>query len=429
MERSYQSERQKKPFRKNFDKKKPFSRDQKRSFQKTSPENCPIQKLCGSCLSVNENYKKSSEKKYDAALELIKNEVSLDSVKCIPLELSPREKAYRNSVKLAVREVVLGSGKRYLDLGLFSRGSHKLVSLKKCYIQNEEINALLEDLKTLLIESKIPAYSEETHSGSLRYILARASHKTKELSLTFVTKDKSCLSKLRQLTQKLHENHNITSAFLNLNSEKTNRITGNETKKIFGQDALRENLCHFDLRVSPLSFFQVNPYTASKIYERVEQLVGKTSFPGTLAWDLYCGVGIFSLILMRQGYTVLGVEENPSAIKDAKINAHKNFPETPSEFKEAKVEDFIEEQKTKMNPEAIVINPSRRGLHETVREKLCSLKRNKTSSNKLIYVSCEAKSLARDLKVLTENGYTLRQVECFDMFPHTDKLEWLCVLT
>lgn len=413
--------------------------DSSRFFQSKKPtvyqeENCPIQEKCRSCLYVNKDYEVFASKKYKKAMEDLKEKISLDNVKCIDLELSPRTKAYRTSVKLAIREKKnpRTPGRNLIDIGLFMPGSHDLVGLDTCYVQHEEINALVSSIRTLLQESDLTAYDEKTHTGSLRYLLARVSHKNKELSLTFVATSRSCYTKLRELVKKLKLRHNITNAFLNINSEQTNRITGTVSKKLLGGDYLRESLCHFDLRVSPLSFFQVNPFTAAKIYERVEQLVGKTSRTGTVAWDLYCGVGIFSLILMRQGYQVLGIEENPFALKDAIENAQRNFPSQISQFKEASVENFIESQSninsSVKEPEVIIINPSRSGLHKTVCEKLISYKKQK-KSHKIIYVSCEASSMTRDLALLCEGGYTLRQLECFDMFPHTQKLEWLSVLT
>ena len=392
-------------------------------------ENCPIQAVCQSCTSVNQSYETSSKLKYEKALKVISEQVSLENSRCVPLELSPVNKGYRTSVKLAIRPSERDS---LPEIGLFKPGSHKLVSLRNCFVQDPSINELVTSLSHLLRKSGISAYDEKTHTGLLRYLLVRVSHKRKELSVTFVATSRSCYTDLRNLVKELKMSHNVTSAFLNLNSEKTNRITGTQTKKIFGQDFLKENLCHFDLQVSPLSFFQVNPYTASKIYSRVEQLVGKTSGASTRAWDLYCGVGVFSLGLLRQGYDVVGVEENPSALEDAIGNAKRNFPEGSFSFKTKTVEGFIEEEQssmfTKRLPEVSIINPSRSGLSEAVTNKLISVKQE-NKAHRVIYISCEASSLARDLSLLVKGGYTVRQLESFDMFPHTEKLEWVCVLT
>jgi len=391
--------------------------------------NCPIQKKCGSCSYVNESYPILAARKYKLAVEKIGQSISLENVRCIPLELSPEVKGYRTSVKLAVRK---SSVTGLIEIGLFSPGTHQIVSLEDCYIQHPEVNKVVVSLKTLLADSGLSVYDEQRHEGVLRYILVRVSRSTKELAITFVVTNRSSYSQLREVAKRLKELHPVACAFLNVNAEQTNRITGLFSKKLMGQDSIKENLCYFDLRVSPLSFFQVNPSLAGKIYARVEQLVGKTSRPGAVAWDLYCGIGIFSLVLMRQGYQVVGVEENPHALKDAQENAKRNFPSVVSCFKEEPVEKFIDSQTVSSGlfskPEVVVVNPARTGLDVAVIEKLLETKK-KSPSLELLYVSCEATTLTRDLKLLTEGGFTLRQLECFDMFPHTEKLEWLVILT
>lgn len=417
---------------------RPFHKsEQKTQFSKTNHKNCEIQEKCGSCSYVNEDYKKFYKLKYEEALANIEKVVSLKYVQCMNPNVSPRLKGYRTSVKLAIRPKAEKNPKftnninAQFDIGLFAPKSHKLISIDKCYTQHQGINNLISSIKKLLQESKLAPYNEKVHSGDLRYLLIRMSHISQEFMVTFVATNKSCYSELRQIIKQLKTTYNVTASFLNINTEQTNKITGDYYKKIIGNDKLRESLCNFNLRISPQSFFQINPWVAQKIYQRVEQLVGKSSQTNVSAWDLYCGVGVFSLVLLKSGYNVLGIEENPYAIKDAICNAQDNLPSSQFEFKANSVEDFLQKKSNVptdfKKPEIIVLNPSRKGLDDSVCKFLITY-RKENPSHKLIYVSCEEASLSKNLKQLISGGYKLRQLESFDMFPHTEKIEWLAVL-
>jgi 23S rRNA (uracil1939-C5)-methyltransferase len=177
-----------------------------------------------------------------------------------------------------------------------------------------------------------------------------------------------------------------------------------------------------------VAFFQVNPWQASNIYRRIQQIAG-TEAGQSVAWDLYCGVGMISMLLSQSGFRTLGIEENPQAIRDAQRNVVRNdLPNQPS-FIAGRVEDLVDDLPGwAKSPKLIVVNPSRRGIAAPVRQALCSLLKQHPDC-KLVYLSCEVTSLARDLQDLTKSGRTIRQVEGYDMFPYTDKMEWLTVLT
>ena len=436
-----------------FKRKSESSAQTKQNKRKPLPANakCKIQHLCQACAFINEDYNTSFQGKYNKALEALKTKISLDAVELLKPQESSQKYGYRTSVKLAIREPYKPTVKKsskfakphfqtedeakdLFDIGLFQRGSHKLISLEECPVQHTQINRLVKEIKRLLNSSDLKPYNETTQKGDLRYLLIRMAHVSEDFMVTFVATDRSCYQSLRNLTKQLKERFNVSSSFLNINPDNTNKILGSKTKKILGADKLRETLCHFNLQISPESFFQVNPWIAQKIYHRVQQLVGHSRKANAAAWDLYSGVGIFSLIMAKAGYKVMGIEENPFASKDAKQNAERNkMPPKSVSFRDQSVEEFFTESSQKalpgalQHPDVVVVNPSRKGITQEVCDGLIAQKK-KYPYLKLIYVSCEAETLGNNIKTLCENGFKLRQIESFDMFPHTDKLEWIAVL-
>ena len=409
---------------------------------------CVIKALCGTCKYVNLDYKTNLEAKYQAGVRLLRDAGVLQVAHILPAVESPRALRYRAYFKLAVRPIPvavpqtpqsltaeprqllpLETPKRFA-IGLFEPGTHKVINMDDCPLHITPLRRLLVDLRQELDASPITPYDEATGEGQLRYIAARAAHLTSEIMLTFVV-TKTMKQDLRALTQRLiRRGHKINSVHMNLNSSPGNAIFGQETSRLAGSDRLRERLCDLDFEVGPTSFFQINPWQAINLYRRVEMIAGQVQGKDTpTAWDLYCGSGQISLLLARQGYRVLGIEENPLAVNDAKANARKNRLVERTEFVVARVEDS---ESTLPNwakaPALIVANPSRRGIAESTRAHLTWLL-SQSPLARFVYVSCNVETLARDLRELTRSGFSVRQVEAFDMFAQTEGLEWLVVLT
>ncbi len=389
---------------------------------------------CGACKYINSSYEAGLKDKYETALRGFREAGLLEGATVVDPVPSPRTLAYRAHAKLAVRpasEALLRprEGERFA-IGLFQPDSHRLVHIDQCPLHRHSINRLLPDLKAELEASTLSPYQESSHSGQIRYIAIRAAHLTEELMLTFVCTDESVKKELKSMILRLRQKeHVIVSAHINVNGERTNSIFGYETKKIVGADGLRESLCGLIFEVGPTSFFQVNPWQAEHIYRRVEQLAGQAT-EGEVAWDLYCGTGQISLLLGQQGYRTLGIEENSQAIGDAEANVQRNQITGAAKpyYISGRVEDLLGRFPTwSEKPALIVANPSRRGLAPSARQ-LIRDGLAPRSDSRFIYVSCEAETLVRDLSELLQNGRRLRQLECFDMFPFTEKLEWLAVV-
>jgi 23S rRNA (uracil1939-C5)-methyltransferase len=369
----------------------------------------------------------SLQEKHQSGIQTLKSTGTLKEAKILDPRPSPRPFGYRSIFKLATRPSEIPNQR--FAIGLFEPGTHQVLDMDQCPLHTDPLKRLLKDLRQELQESPLEPYDERTRSGQLRYLVARSAHLTGEILLTFVVTE-PVKALLRPLVIRLQElGHRITSAHMNLNNQPGNAIMGTETSKIAGSSGLRERLMELDFEIGPHSFFQVNPWQAQQLYSRVDQLVGQAT-PEAVAWDLYSGVGQIALVLGKLGYRVLAVEEIGQAAEDAKANAVRNHLGDQIEAIASRVEDLGATIPTwALNPQVIVANPSRRGIAPEARSALAKLLANRPQT-RLIYVSCDVETLARDLKDITDQaGLRVRQVESFDMFPQTDKMEWVAVLT
>lgn len=414
----------------------PFASKRPQSDGQKTDVLCNISETCGACPHINGDYGEGLSAKHQAGLATLKEAgVTLKAHIEAPVP-SERKAGYRTLAKLAVRAPTDGAKRTKDDapnrfaIGLFAPGSHNVVAIGRCPVQRHTINSFVEELTYELNFSELEPYDEVAHTGDLRYLVIRASHLTDELLVTYVIRDAGCQPTLKKMTQILKKRgHRVRSAFVDINDQRTNAIFQHHTKRIVGLDKFRVRVCDLDFEIGPTSFFQINPWQAEVIYRRIEALCSRYS--GQVAWDLYCGVGQISLVLARAGLRVFGIEENPAAIADARRNGAANLGgergEQPS-FVAGRVEDSLQLiPEWAAQPDVIVVNPSRRGLQPEV----CALIKGRLEQYpdcRLIYVSCEVTTLARDLALIAGDGRFVRQIESFDMFPHTANMEWLAIL-
>lgn len=407
--------------------KKSFSKNDQ--TQKQPFSECSIKTECGACKYVNEDYKKSLETKFQDGISILRDHGAIDKARVLSATASPKPLAYRTATKLAVRRSKLLDSSRRFDIGLFKPGTHEVVDISCCPLHAPVIGKFVRSLKKELDQSNLTPWDEVSSSGDIKYIAIRASHITNEMMVTFVVSHFDCRTQLKSIIKSLQNaGHPANSAHINLHQDHGNRIFGDKTQRIVGQNNLRTSICELKFEISPTSFFQINPWQAQQLYRRVEQLIASPS-KSYAAWDLYCGSGQISMILARAGFKVLGIEENPKGIEDGQANVRRNDLADQIEFITGRVEDVgAKIPDWAKHPSLIVANPSRRGMAEQTRADLIKTMKD-TQNCQLIYVSCDVNSLARDLKHLQSSGYKVRQVEAFDMFAQTDKLEWIAVLT
>ena len=323
--------------------------------------------------------------------------------------------------------------------GFYAGRTHDIIANTDCFLGRECNQAILETVLSWMKEHKIPAYDETSCEGVVRHILIREGFHTGEIMVCMVVNlpaqgndsivkvencESSGLASANFLVKKLREipeiGKRIVSICLNYNNENTNVILGRKSHVLFGQGFITDTLSGIAFRISPLSFYQVNPVQTEKLYGTALEYADLTG--EETVWDLYCGIGTISLFLSQKAKQVYGVEIVPQAIEDAKQNAELNGI-TNAEFFVGKAEEVLPEKYEKENiyADVIVIDPPRKGCDEKCLETMI-----KMAPKRIVYVSCDSATLARDLKYLCENGYEVKRVRGVDQFCHTVHVE--CVI-
>ncbi len=335
---------------------------------------------------------------------------------------------YRNKAQYPV-----GSDKEGNPVtGFYAGRTHDIIANTDCYLGRECNQAILETVLSWMKSQGISAYSEESCQGVVRHVLIREGFHTGEIMVCLVVNSipgasDLGLAKANYLVGSLRTipsiGERIVSICLNYNNENTNVILGRESEVLFGQSYITDTLSGIAFRISPLSFYQVNPVQTEKLYGTALEYAGLTG--EETVWDLYCGIGTISLFLSQKAKKVYGVEIVPQAIEDAKQNAALNGI-TNAEFFVGKAEEVLPEKYEKENiyADVIVVDPPRKGCDEKCLETMV-----KMEPKRIVYVSCDSATLARDLKYLCENGYEVRRVRGVDQFCHTVHVETVVLLS
>ena len=333
---------------------------------------------------------------------------------------------YRNKAQYPV-----GTGKDGEPIaGFYAGRTHAIIPGTDCVLGPECNHKILEEILDYMGDHHIPAYDESTGKGLVRHVLIRQGYATGEVMVCIVINGKT-LPKQKELAERLTrlelQDWKITSISFSSNTRQTNVIMGDSYEVIYGEDHITDRIGAISFRISPLSFFQVNPIQTEKLYKKALEyaaLGGEET-----VWDLYCGTGTISLFLAQKAGRVRGVEIIPQAIENARENAKQNGI-TNAEFFVGKAEEVLPEYYKKeqdgafAHPDVIVVDPPRKGCDEVCLQTMVSMK-----PERIVYVSCDSATLARDLKYLCQNGYELKKVCPCDMFPHTVHVETVCLLS
>ncbi len=364
---------------------------------------CPVFGTCGGCQIQHIDYNKQIELKREILIDTFKH---IGRIELKDIEVFYHEPwNYRNRAQLPVQK------KKELKIGYFKKGTHKVVDYDICYINQKEINQVIEILRKDIKESNIEIYDEFRHKGNLRHLIIKRGTNTGQLYITFVTRKKSLPESIyKSLMQKIPQ---LTGINQNINDRKTNRILGKYNKILAGKDYYEEMVDGKRFRIGPTSFFQVNTPVFEKIVERIRQEI-----QGSRVIDLYSGVGIIGICVAPLCKSVLAIEENPEAIKNgienAELNNIKNI-----DFIAGRVEKEVFKIK---EADTVVLDPPRKGVARVVIEKLGEI-----PAKQIIYLSCDPATLARDANLIINNGYCIKRVFLFDMFPQTYHIESLVV--
>lgn len=396
-------------------------------------ERCPSARRCGGCQIQAVDYQEQLRLKEKKVYNNLKRIGGLSSLLLPGGEETTeqtKEETERNAV---VMEPIIGMENpwRYRNkaqfpfgrnkdgrivTGFYAGRTHDIVEQEDCLLGVEENREILSIIRNFMEEYKIEPYNEETHRGLVRHVLIRKGFQTGELMVCLVINGRK-LPGQQALTEHLLEIPGMTSISLNVNQEKTNVILGKELINLWGEGHITDYIGAVQYRISPLSFYQVNPVQTERLYGTALEYAGLTG--NETVWDLYCGIGTISLFLAQKAKQVYGVEIVPQAIDDARENARLNHMENV-EFFVGKAEEVLPEQyeRNQIYADVIVVDPPRKGCDEKCLETIV-----KMSPNRVVYVSCNSSTLARDVKYLEERGYRTERVRCVDMFPHSGHVE------
>lgn len=307
-------------------------------------------------------------------------------------------------------------------IGFYAKRSHNIINSDCCYIQNKANEKIIDCFRKFIKKYNIKPYDEINHSGILRHIITRVGSKTGEIIVTAVINSDKLDYSDELVKMLLKSNKDIVGIALNINKEKTNTIIGNKIKIIYGKGYITDYIGNLKFEISPLSFYQVNPKQTKILYEKVLEFA--EPFEKTVI-DAYCGIGTISLFLAKKAKKVYGIEIVPQAIEDAKKNAQINNIEN-TEFFVGKSEDIIEKLYNEKNIRAdiIVVDPPRKGCDTKLLNVISQMK-----PEKIVYVSCDPATLARDLKILCENDFEIKKVQPVDMFCMSSHVETVVLLT
>lgn len=376
---------------------------------------CPVFDQCGGCQLQHFSYEGQLKWKQKMVENVMKRLGKLDVV-VHPTKGMEDPWNYRNKA-----QIPFGTNGEAPIAGFYKTKSHAIVDTDRCMIQTAEADAILEGLKPRLWALGLTPYNEKTKKGILRHVVVRKAYATGEVMVVLVTKKRKLPEKIATINAIRELVPNVTSIMQNLNGQDTNVILGSETTLLWGKEVINDKIGDVSFEISARSFYQVNPVQTKVLYDQALTYANLTGKETVI--DAYCGIGSISLFLAKQAKSVLGVEIVPQAIEDAKRNAAINgFDNT--EFVAGAAEDVIPRwYKEGKSADVLVVDPPRKGCDEAL---LTTILEQKPS--KVVYVSCNPATLARDLRILEDGGYKTKEVQPVDMFPHTAHCEavaWL----
>ena len=374
---------------------------------------CPVFTQCGGCKLQDIKYEKQMEFKVGVVKDALKHigKIESSSIRSVPAEKTYN---YRNKGSFAIQKQA-----GFIRMGFFKQGSHDVISTERCGILHDPINDAKEFIRELLIKHQVSIYDEKKHLGLFRELVIRHSQTTNQLLVGLVTTVGDFSEEfLEELTNKnTCRKLSICGIVQNINSQKTNVILGKETRVLWGQGELNEQLGNLKFQLSLTSFFQVHPEQTIRLLEIIGEWAKDTS--GRVL-DAFCGIGAISLWLGQSGMRVVGIEELPQAVLDAQASAKKNSIDSCT-FIEGKVEEHIRKFK-EQDIEIIILDPPRKGCSEWIIKAVSEIR-----PKKIIYVSCNPSTLARDLARI--ESYDIKDIAVIDLFPQTQHVETAALLT
>ena len=375
---------------------------------------CPVAKQCGGCDFWHMDYAEECRLKADRVRQAL-NRIGGEGLEDIPFLSAPTTTCYRNKAQYPV-----SSQKSRVYAGFFRAGTHNVVENDRCLILPEETDRIKKLVVDYVNHYRVTAYDEVTGKGLLRHIYVRRGVVSQQVLVCLVVNGKK-LPHPEDLIARLQSVPGFTSLVLSVNTRPGNTILGDEEIVLYGPGYIEDTLCGLTFRLSPHSFYQINHHQAQRLYEVAITQAGITKNDFVL--DLYCGVGTITLAMAKAAGKVIGVEVVEQAVADARENARRNGITNAEFFCADAGKAALELEEKGIRPDVVVVDPPRKGLNADAIAAIC-----KMAPRRVVYVSCDPATLARDVALLKENGYAVKTATAADLFPRCAHVETIVLL-
>lgn len=376
---------------------------------------CPVAKLCGGCTFWHMDYEEECRLKAERVKNCL-NRIGGENLEEVPILAAPTCEGYRNKAQYPV---AWEKGRAYA--GFFKEGTHEVVQMDRCRILPQETDRVKAIVMDYVNKNKVSVYDEATHRGLLRHIYVRRGAVSGQILVCLVVNGDG-LPKLPALIEALKAVPGFTTLVLSVNTRKGNAVLGDKFVTLYGPGYIEDTLCGLNFRLSARSFYQVNHAQAQRLYETAIAMAGITK--NDLVLDLYCGVGTITLAMASAAGKVMGVEVVPQAIEDARDNARRNGIENAEFFCADAGAAALELEQKGIRPDIITVDPPRKGLNSDAIEAI-----DRMNPKRLVYISCDPATLARDTALLKERGFRLEKAIAADLFPRCSHVESVVCLS
>lgn len=375
---------------------------------------CPVAKLCGGCDFWHMDYAEETRLKAERVRTCL-NRLAGEQLEAMPILAAPDCHSYRNKAQYPVAR---DNGRAYA--GFFRAGTHDVVENQRCLILPPETDAVKDAVMDYVNQNRVSVYDETTHKGLLRHIYVRRGAVSGQILVCLVCNGEK-LPRVDALVERLKKIPGFATLVLSVNTKKGNAVLGDKFITLYGPGFIEDTLCGLTFRLSPRSFYQVNHTQAQRLYRAAIDLAGITKDDTVL--DLYCGVGTITLAMASAAGKVIGVEVIPQAVEDARENARRNGIRNAEFFCGDAGQAALELEKNGVRPDVITVDPPRKGLNADAIEAIARM-----SPRRLVYISCDPATLARDVALLKEKGFALQSAQAADLFPRCAHVETVVLL-
>lgn len=381
--------------------------------EKIKSEFCPVAKKCGGCQLQNMTYPEQLSFKQAKVIKLLGKYHHVDEIIGMVCPYN-----YRNKVQAAFG---MTRGGKIIS-GVYQSKSHRIVCVDKCRLEDRKADEIIVAIRAMMPKFRMIPYNEDNGTGFLRHVLVKRGFTTNEIMVVIVTGTPMFPGKNAFIKALLEKFPEITTVIQNINRDRTSMVLGNAEKILYGKGYIEDVLCGCTFRISAKSFYQINPVQTEVLYGKAVEFADLKGTETVI--DAYCGIGTIGIIAAKSAGSVVGVELNKDAVQDAKTNAQRNGIENIRFYCDDAGKFMTEMAEDGEKADVVFMDPPRAGSDIPFLKSVVTL-----SPEKIVYISCNPETQARDLQYLTQNGYKVRKIQPVDMFPHTAHVETVVLLS